>query len=585
MSKRTGRAAELDGFRVGFATVLLAWFPAFVAFIVIPFSLYLPNQADFDYDLRLLGWYAGVAGALLFATGLLFAFEPAKRARIATILFVLGAYLALSDVLCPVQLGEIPNGVLESPLPEPWRLDLLDAGLGLLAICAMVLLPFSGIRTFGSVVVVTLLLTQGASIWKGLAGRAPGASGRATELCPPPAKLTEKGNVYHIVFDGFSGFAFPPSLEMTDLAEAFEGFVFFKNNHANYLTTWLSFASFMTGGSYDGGRLSDWMSAWFCRRDGLIQDLYANGFEVTQYTFRYSHANASHVYHRRQISRSYRAMNRICFADLWLLRLAPHGLHQETYTPQGGLFSRFHIWRTSVSPWATAPFEVDVMRQLIADEQNRPARGQYIWAHLLLPHPPYVMNSEGQRVAGQGWLGQSACTVQLMSELIDELKRLGRFDSSLIIFQADHGEQGEEPSGAPEDYAVAPGVGAEIERRALSERSFKHLVNRARALLLVKPPGGKGALEESPLVTQLMDIPATVFGLLDLPVQAPMGGCIFDVDLPGDREVHVYDGFHQRGKDGQWYGFGGGLSEGQMNHYGVQSTGEWVIHQNIDIKW
>jgi len=144
---------------------------------------------------------------------------------------------------------------------------------------------------------------------------------------------------------------------------------------------------------------------------------------------------------------------------------------------------------------------------MIADEAERPARGQYVNGHFLLPHLPSVLSAECEyqpkrHVRSHVTLvAQSMCTVTKLTEFVGALRRLGRFQDAMIIIHADHGT-----------------------------------LRRERPLLLVKYPRREAEpFEIAPHVVQLADIAPTIHESLGLE-HTRFDGVPLDHDAPGARQ-------------------------------------------------
>ncbi len=568
-----------------FDDLLLAWFPCLVAFLLIPFSIYLPNQNEFDFNLIVVMPYIFLAVAgFIFLFGLL-SFKPSLRSKIAVTLFFLGVYLALSDTLAPVQMGELIDPFLSEPMPEPLGLSILDFGLAVLIIYCAVKLPTVMVKKVGVIIVLTLFLTEIVVIGRGLSFESH-LEDQEIETIPAPKTLNESGNIYHITFDGFSGHGFLDHLNEVSSLEEFDGFIFFEKNRSNYLYTWLSVASFMTGSLYQDGSLEQWIDVW--HSGGLINNLHEKGYEVSQYINgrNWAHKTASHVTVSGQFRRDYHD-EIYHFADLWLLRMVPHYLHQEVYSNNSGLISRFLAKWTPTTKLYTLPLgSVEMMRELIIETEVRPDNGQYVYAHLYFPHGPHVMTSDCIYSPGGGYQAQARCAIKLMQEFITKLKQQGKYHQALIIFQSDHGA-GSIGSKDSSQFTIP----LEISKKITEEMNFlgygvEKISNLSNSLLLIKPPYHSGdPLVISDRLTQLADIPATIYNSKNINITTEMGRAVLNDEFPENREVHTYLGFSQKNEKGLNVRFGLNIFKGEMGHLSYGVSEGWKIYPNISVSW
>jgi len=207
----------------------------------------------------------------------------------------------------------------------------------------------------------------------------------------------------------------------------------------------------------------------------------------------------------------------------------------------------------------------------------------------MIPHPPYVMNRNCVFSSDDtGYDEQALCATRLMAELISKLKKLGRYHEATIIVQADHATKEKPCSKNASDRGMSSEIEKEIEAVNLVNYSAKGIDNVTCALLLIKPPLQSGKpLVISDRPTQLLDIPATLYDLLDLPVRAREGASGFSPDFPETREIHMFIGlYRQRDEKGTRTNvFGENLFEGEANHFSFTNGKGWKIYPNIHARW
>ncbi|MCM2258610.1 MAG: LTA synthase family protein, partial [Vicinamibacteria bacterium] len=147
------------------------------------------------------------------------------------------------------------------------------------------------------------------------------------------------------------------------------------------------------------------------------------------------------------------------------------------------------------------------LRVAAEEEPRRPASGQYVFVHVMLPHTPYVLAADCTVVSdpdheGPGPGGGASnpveharCATAQILAWVELLERLGRLDDALVVIHADHGALLDWSSGEP---VRPPLAGA---------RSL-------RSLLLVKLPGAPrtGSLQISDAPATLLDVAPTILG-------------------------------------------------------------------------
>lgn len=560
----------------------LLLFPFYVLLGAIPNDVYLSNQVDFGYRIALLFPWWTALGVCAGVLGLLV--RGRREAHAASVIaFFAGLYLVLSDTLCPVIMPSMISGMLVDPIPEPWRADLLDvsilAACGIVAWAVIRKSPMQGTKFIACLAWVFVLADAGSfllrlnreSTWrirKEPFERACGASSAAT-----------LPNVYHITMDHFSSLGFMDLLESRGLAGSFDGFTLFPRNRANYEFTTASLASYMTGRMYDGSvPLGSWAHAW--RSGGMISALASRGYRVTQY----AHEGKTHSDAHRMVwlPFAYRA-HLVTLADLWTLRVAPHYLHQEAYRPgkERGVFSRRLSDQVPRGADNLAPSAVKQFETMLAEEPGRRAHGEYVHAHFYLPHDPYVLDCDCRYVVQSDYAMQAGCALKMMSRLTDTLKKLGRYEQSIIVFHGDHGNWEWDAEDA--DYRPE-----ELTRNIpnLNRRNIRVISGLHRAMLLVKPSEREGVpLEVSDRYTQLLDIPATVYELAGLGLDGGEGMSVFAADFNNGREIHLHDGYSQKNAAGKELIFGVGIFKGRLNHYSYSPEGGWRVYPDVEVRW
>jgi hypothetical protein len=574
----------------GIASVLPAYLPAVVLFVLMPFALYLPNQNVFDNNLTFVIPYLLLAVAyFIFLIALSFVGQP-WRTIIVVLLFYVGLYLCLSDILSPVQLGELMSG-RETP-KEPFFLTMVEVVLAAVVTFGVIKLPWGWVRRFGSIFVLLLLVSEAIVVLNGLSPETSLYHRRSESISNPPEKLAAGGNIYHITFDCYSGASLLDSLETMGLTEEFDGFTFFKNNRANYDHTMTSLPSYMTGSFYEeNSSLKEWRDQH--KSSGIISHVYDAGYEVSMYIPYYrwgaGHEKASHVMGLEDIVMQYNSLSSYYhFADLWLLRVVPNCLQQEVYREGKGVFTRLFVKEDMLEDRNVRILgSVGLMRQIINDETDRPDHGQYVYAHLYIPHPPYVMDRNCVFSPDASHYDEQAlCATRLMVELIAKLKELGRYQEATIIFHADHSI--EEKACSKNASGMSLEVEKEIETVNLMNYSAEGTDNVTCALLLIKPPLQSGKpLVISDRPTQLADIPATLYDLLDLPVRAREGEPVFSPDFPETREIDIFLGLYRQTdeKGTKTNVFGENMFKGEANHFSITNGMIWKVYPNIHVRW
>jgi phosphoglycerol transferase MdoB-like AlkP superfamily enzyme len=111
------------------------------------------------------------------------------------------------------------------------------------------------------------------------------------------------------------------------------------------------------------------------------------------------------------------------------------------------------------------------------------------------------------------YINQSVCGLRKVSQFLDTLKKLGRFDNSIIILHSDTGVGDFGYITNLDQKAVA----SDITKSPLIPQSrWREAWVQARtaAILAIKPPSNQQPFQENPKATQLIDIAPTLFAVL-----------------------------------------------------------------------
>lgn len=152
----------------------------------------------------------------------------------------------------------------------------------------------------------------------------------------------------------------------------------------------------------------------------------------------------------------------------------------------------------------------------------------FLFLHLYEPHAPYTPPEPfAVQYAGRLYDGEIAAADQAVGQLLDELRRLGVYESALVVLTSDHGEglgdHGEEEHGIF------------VYREAL------------QVPLIVKLPGGKRAGTTVRRPVQLIDLYPTLAALLGLPLPGDLHGSSLLAEEASGRPIYAesyYPRFH-----------------------------------------
>ena len=529
------------------------WFPdpryylvaatAFVSiFCLIPLSLYAHSGENWNFRWYLLLIPAGIGLVLFLGTAVamrLLAVRHARAAAVASIaLFCLGVFVLLAHVYTPLRIGPLDGSRLVSD--EPLRHTIFElAILVLLAIGFVQLARGKGLTIATTFSLSLIILGFGYFLVNPLTGDPGLAKPRSEEdqatMRAQGAEPFIQGNVYHIILDMLDTDGFLSTIERLGWQQEFEGFDLFRHNISNHVNTVPSSASYFTGTFYHTGDYEDWVRAWHER--GLLRSMAEAGYVVWMYAPYpdWSNGNVDKFWDLLSIYEQEQHVGHTRFYDfvkIWVASVAPSFLTNEALA--AGDVIRRHAFGLFIDADALLsgeegiePFaSVLMLRGLEREEAQRPANGQYVYAHALVPHGPEVMDGRCEYIGApplkrtaqqhkQAYLVHAECAVRLAVSFLHRLKQLGRYDAATIVLHSDTGHwtafEPEQPSDEP-----APTTFDQLNRRLLSE---------VNALLMFKRPHATGPLRILETPTQLVDLYPTLLDILEMdPPDYPLHG-------------------------------------------------------------
>jgi hypothetical protein len=420
----------------------------------------------------------------------------------------------------------------------------------------------------GLVAVIVVLGAGVPALTAAQAARAGGDGGeRAGQQVDGPAgEPSDLPNVYHLVLDEYQTDFFTSLLD-DDLRAALRGFTFYEDTTAVYGRTELSLASMFASDDYDY-RISpdEFRDRAFHGPDSTLGVLGDLGYHRVGHLHRTSYVGGdppleSYVLHDDLDATSGLFGYADLLTSLWLYTNTPEALSRRILPER----HYDQLTADALLPDTAPPRSVTSFRALMRRERDLPARGRYTLAHLLLPHFPHVLDEDCSWREGEatGPVRQAACTNALVVEFVSLLRDLGRFDSSVVIVQGDHGAWHELVDG---------GVRSLQGRGHFDERASRA---RARPLLLVHVPGaGEHALAVDGRPATLDDVMPTVFDALGIahPFTGNRGSLLDEPDDDRERFYHFYD-----------KGDATRTVEGPLVRYRVED-GRLVRERDIDVR-
>ena len=375
-------------------------------------------------------------------------------------------------------------------------------------------------------------------------------------------QLSEHQNTILLVLDTMQADVFNEILERDQSwKQRLQGFTFFRNSLSSFPKTYASMAALLSGTPYDNSEpLGEYLQDTYTK-SSLPALLHKIGYDVRLHSFA-PQAFLAHpaVADNIQDSKRSRAdlgsaldRDRRILANMILFRLSPHQLKPRVYNEGQFVFTfdsreshpAKNCWLSAndrISSGQLASFDavfIDKFLKCSATTRTEPVFRMY---HLEAAHLPlrYDENFEyigNQPVNRRNLVRQSTGSMVVAERILNRLKELGVYDSSLILIIGDHGG-GEFNAGLKLGFAGLP------NRSEKGLQKPKSLIWGAFPLVLVKPPGASQALVISDAPVELADIPATVASILELPTWLGSGNDMYAIDAESDRtRLHKYYGY------------------------------------------
>jgi|GEM_PF-3479683 len=308
--------------------------------------------------------------------------------------------------------------------------------------------------------------------------------------------FSSRRNTLIVLMDSFQGDLFAELLdEERDLAQRFDGFVYYPNVTAVAPITLGALPAIYSGRIYTGGPLREFYKDVY--RDTIFSDARKVGYSTVLYGHYYFGCPAESCV---KLPVLLKALDRPILAsylgllDYGLLRISPTSLHDLIY----------HDGLALLKQPTTKNHTIDSLRGLEAVTERSRIEDEaptFKFLHLMNTHFPLNIDEECKIApirlrTRANFKVQARCGLDAFLHLVAFLERSSIYDSGLIILMSDHGSSLSEPS----------------QPRTLDEKIKLYSGGAARflPLFLVKPPGSRGPLRISQAPASLIDLRATI---------------------------------------------------------------------------
>jgi len=404
--------------------------------IVIPNLMLSGNLDEIPKAVLYYRYFFGSTFGIFCISSLVLMLLP-RRITLITV-SLLGSYAILIfifDILYPLQVGPMVRGTESgkfAPIAGMWQLAFIVTLFFLLYV-----LPRQA-RYSLSWFLAGLLIIMNLPL---LFAKQDSAF-RADSIAVSESQAnTPDFNIYHLVFDSY----YSPWLEwaLTELEKTpldLAGFTHYRRCVSSYWLTETSYPSFMSGTVYRAGE--DYQKWWEgTNQNSMIEDLHARGFTTNFYGLQLK--NGMKAVQKRYIEDpgGTGIASWPLVLDLWFLRISPVFFRHTILKNGVGPTTRI-VKRILGQPQGNIITLVSYrqFKKFISDEKHRASEGNYIHGYFVPPHPTYQLDRDGNYTENSSYPEQMLLATNMIFEFINTLKQLGRFDKSMIIIHADHGD-------------------------------------------------------------------------------------------------------------------------------------------------
>ena len=539
------------GKSMGLAAILVAYI-----FLLVPFSLYIGNINEFTVSYTsMVQAYVPAMIFIIAAFGLLGMLLPSRvYNRYAILLAATGILLWAQSNLLVWDYGLLDGRAINWSR-DAWRswLEIVIWASGLLLV--LVFYRSIGRRVIGlAILLFVLQLGIFGYNWAGHASELAKKSEvtHTNQSLDELFQFSSQKNVVHILADGFQSDIFEDIIADGDegdrMSAAMDGFTFFRDHLGVFPYTHMSVPAILTSKIYRNQvPINEFMDSALSKKS-IFNAAYDAGFDVDLvvpggllYMYKKGrYTNLSTVPGQQYISKAeIEARGAAKLLDLSLFRLSPQILKKRIYNDQRWLMQTLFFKKNIIGGRF---FEhKDFLRSLHENLSADRTGPVYKYLHLMLSHNPMVANEQceyaGRVLATvrETVKTQARCGLIEILKLFEEMKRAGIYNDALIILMADHGAW-VPPRGL---------TGIPVNDGKSTEVINPEVMALAQPLLAIKRPGETGVLRISDAPSWILDIAATIAGVMELDTEFD-GLSVFELQQNDERKRGYFFYQYQR---------------------------------------
>ena len=529
-------------------TLLMSFIIVATIFLLLPFAIYMGNAAEFSVPfIEIISWNIVPAFGLLLLLMLPSLFMSAKYHRVYTYgLAVFGLLLWVHGSLIVWDYGPLDGRVIDWDA-DSWK-GWVDVSIWVIAILvAIVVYRRLGtfILRFAALFFLVQLLVISVQTIQNLDHLNKDTRHADRNTLDQLAGFSSKGNVLHILLDGFESDVFEELVlndkDIFDYKDKFKGFTYFKEALSVFPYTRFAVPAFLSGEVYHNNIPKNEFISSVLGKKSLLNNAFDNGYEVDIASMEYwaplygsaKHTNSYIIpFDTYASSRELKVYAATRLLDMSLFRVVPHWLKKHVYNDQKWFVNKLFVNSELLQQLY---FSHTRFLNYIAENMNVSRDAPvYKYFHVMNTHNPMVVNEQCGYAGGvlptnrYTLTVQSKCTLDTVVRLFDKMRELGVYDDTLIVIHGDHGGwvpvKGFHPPNTPDNRAVPAWV-----------------VSLGSPLLAIKLPGDHATVRESHELASLIDIPNTVSHIMGWKADFP-GEALFSTkpDAQRERSYYVY---------------------------------------------
>jgi len=370
--------------------------------------------------------------------------------------------------------------------------------------------------------------------------------------------FSKKKNVIVMIVDGFQSDLFQQTANREEFKNVFDGFTYYRNSLAGFPLTRASVPYILTGKQYDNTiPFNEFVETVYFTDSSLPFILKQRGFwvDILMDCGRCFIKDKSLISNLKEDTVPLTNGQAGYLFDLTLFKYLPHFAKQKVFNNQRWRFARY--LKTGSNPKLdmmsrlTNPvtgklfakeallelFDVKFLAAMMAEKKVQREMPGFKFFHLKGVHAPFRMdenlNYKEMTVTRPNWETLARGAVSLLDVFIKQLKELGIYDDTMIVFVGDHGH-----SLGQFGMGLLPGREEEAQQEGPVPRG---IMGSGIPMILVKRFGETGPMKISDSPVSLADVPNTV--LTELGISGEFTGtAMFQVD-PADTRSRWFNYF------------------------------------------